>query len=168
MRNGRQAGRTRTCFFLPSDSFIDAFGREIGEPSPSAVVGDRLVVEADGAALDVAARFAVRCRKPGGHEQRQDADAGFESCLVDFHGRQGIGGRAFLECLARGLRRLFAAARPCTIAVASVASTFFASLISEPPSAASRLISSSGRRVKIFRKRSTSASSVLRQYCQKS
>jgi hypothetical protein len=59
-----------------------------------------------------------------------------------------------------------AAERPCTSAVASVASTFLASLISEPCNAASRPISSSGRTVNSLRKRLTSPSSVLRQYCQ--
>src|SRR4029078_3387870 len=61
-----------------------------------------------------------------------------------------------------------AASRPCSSAVASVASTFLASLLSPPCSAASLLISLIGRIVKSFRNLTTSASSTLRQYCQKS
>ncbi|OJY35343.1 MAG: hypothetical protein BGP06_05585 [Rhizobiales bacterium 65-9] len=61
-----------------------------------------------------------------------------------------------------------AAARPCSSAAASVASTFFASLISAPSSAARRAISPIGSVVKSLRNFTTSASSVFRQYCQKS
>ena len=59
-----------------------------------------------------------------------------------------------------------AAGRPWISAVASVASTFLASLISWPASAASLSISGSGSSVKSLRKRATSPSSLLRQYCQ--
>ena len=51
-------------------------------------------------------------------------------------------------------------------AVASVASAFFASLISAPCSASSLAISPIGSVVNSLRKRPTSASSVLRQNCQ--
>ena len=61
-----------------------------------------------------------------------------------------------------------AAAAPCARRVTSVARIFLASLISWPFSASSRAISASGSSVNSFRKRPTSASSVLRQYCQKS
>jgi hypothetical protein len=57
-------------------------------------------------------------------------------------------------------------ARPCRSAVASVASVFFASLISAPPRAECFEISDIGRVVNSFRNRPTSASSVFRHICQ--
>ena len=63
----------------------------------------------------------------------QHAEPAGERAGVNLDGRQAFGQRAFLEGFARGLLRGFsAAARPWTIAVASVASTFLASLISAP------------------------------------
>ena len=59
-----------------------------------------------------------------------------------------------------------AACSPWQSAVASCASTFFASLSAAPSCASSLAISSSGSSVKRRRKRPTSASSVLRQNCQ--
>ena len=66
---------------------------------------------------------------------------------VDLDGRQGFGERAFLEGLAGRFGRLVGRRRGrAAIAVTSVASTFLASLISDPPSAASRAISSQRQR----------------------
>ena len=59
-----------------------------------------------------------------------------------------------------------AASRPRHSAVASVARIFLASLVSLPSSFSRREISSSSRSVNSRRNRPTSASSVLRQYCQ--
>mmetsp|Transcript_51612 Transcript_51612/g.75486 ORF Transcript_51612/g.75486 Transcript_51612/m.75486 type:complete len:200 (-) Transcript_51612:397-996(-) len=55
---------------------------------------------------------------------------------------------------------------PCSIRVASSASTFLTSLSAAPSSLAISLMSTSGNSVKSLRKRMTSRSLVLRQNCQ--
>ena len=81
-------------------------------------------------------------------------------------------GRVFAGAAARRTSRApsarppAAAARPWSIAVASVASTIFAWLISAPGRLSSRAISSSGRSVNSLRNAPTSASCVFRQNCQ--
>ncbi len=52
-----------------------ALGAEVLERDDAPVVGQRLVVDAHGAALDMPTRLAVRAGQPGGDEQRQDADS---------------------------------------------------------------------------------------------
>jgi hypothetical protein len=44
--------------------------REIVERHEPAIIGNRFVIEANGASLDMAARLTVRPGKPGGDEQR--------------------------------------------------------------------------------------------------
>ena len=109
MRHARTAtliaqvsGPDQNVLLLAERQLDHAVGREIGGRDDAPVVADRLVVDAHRAALDVTARLAVRGRKPGRDEQRQDADAGLELCPADLDRRQRIGGRAFLEGLARG------------------------------------------------------------------
>ena len=162
------AGLSRTWRFLPSDSLITPSPVRFAGIQRHLLVGDGNVVDAQAAALDLAPRLAV-----GGNEARLDeggehADAGIKFAARNFHCRQVFGDRAFLKRLPRGLCGLLAASRPCSSAVASVASTFLASLISPPLSAASFSISPIGRIVNSLRNLTTSASSVLRQYCQKS
>ncbi len=154
---------------LAKREFDDTVAIKVCGCDRAAFVLNGLVVQPHRAALDVTARLAVRCRRG-----RREPEASEGRCRQSSsEPATSIVGSVSASVPSSNVLRAVSAAssaasRPCTMAVASVARTFLASLISEPPSAASRAISSSGRRVKIFRKRSTSASSVLRQYCQKS
>ena len=116
----------------------DAVAGRFAASSDRALVGDRLVVDAHRAALDVPPRLAVGGGKAGLHEQRQHADAGSSSAA----GTSMVGRVSASAPSSKVLRAVSAASsaasRPCSRAVTSVASTFLASLISAPPSSASR------------------------------
>ena len=146
----------------------DAVGAEVGEREAGAPRRSPAVVDAGAAAADEAARLAEARGEAGAVEQlRSPACPASSSARGDLDHRQ-------IARRCRPRRRRAARSRPrprrrrapWQSAVASVASTFFASLISLPSSASSRAISSSGRSVNRRRKRPTSASSVLRQNCQ--
>src|SRR3981081_1666255 len=155
---------------LPAERELDhALGREIARRQHHLLVAHGLVVDLEAARLDLTPPLAVRGDEAGLlGKGRQHTDALFELGRRDLDGGQAGGERAFLEGLPRrrlgGLRRPPAlgqsggprgAARPC-----------WAVLISWAAGAASLAISGSGSSVKSLRKRTTSPSSLLRQYCQ--
>ncbi len=115
------------------------------------VCGDALVVDRDGAVADGAIDLAVRFGKAGGDESGLYLDAGGD---MRARRRRSAASRPSVPS-SKVLRAVSAAAsaaaRPCTMAVASLASTFLASLISWPFSAASLAISSSGSTVNNLR-----------------
>src|SRR5690606_17674304 len=88
---------------LAQGQFQGIFRREILESDDAPVVQNLLIVEPDGAALDMPARLAVGGGKPSLHEERKDAHAGFKFCTRQLNGRQVLGGNAFLKGLARRL-----------------------------------------------------------------
>src|SRR5512135_64469 len=102
------------------------------------VCGDAFVIDGDCVIADGAIDLAIRLGEAGGDESVLDLEAG-----GDMRARHGDG-RQVLRAVSAAAS---AAARPCTIAVASLASTFLASLMSWPFSAASLAISLSGRTV---------------------
>ncbi len=92
----------------------------------------------------MATGFAVRGGKAGADDKREKADTGLELRRGHLDRGQVVGERAFLEVLRAVSAACSAASRPCSMAVISVARIFFTALISEPPSADSRAISSIG------------------------
>src|SRR3954467_3084829 len=153
-----------------------AFRRQVGRRQRHLLVGDGLVVDAQAAAPDLAPCFPVGGRCAACWEATRPAlTKALSTPRPASNSPRGIStvGRLSASAPSSKVRRAvsaasFAASRPCRSAVASVASTFLASLISEPPSASSFLISLIGSVVNSLRNLPTSASSVLRQYCQKS
>src|ERR1700674_3792734 len=82
---------------LAERQFYNAFGREILEREHHLLVLNDHIVDAETAALDLAAGLAIRRDKAGPDEQRQHADAGFEFGARNFHARQVFRDPAFLK-----------------------------------------------------------------------
>src|SRR5256885_1628842 len=66
----------------------DAFGREIARVEDHLLVTHGSIIDTKSAALDLAARLAVRCDEAGLDEHRQDADAGLKFAARNFHRRR--------------------------------------------------------------------------------
>src|ERR1700730_5094894 len=64
--------------FRAGPLFYRALRGEIGGRQRHLLVGDRGIVDANAAALDLAARFAVRCDQTCLYENRQHADSGLK------------------------------------------------------------------------------------------
>src|SRR5256885_15482519 len=89
---------------LPSERQLDdASSREMVERERHLLVGDRDVVHFEPAALDVAARLAVRRYEAGLDKGREHAEAGFELRARALDRGQRLGESSFLEGAARGL-----------------------------------------------------------------
>src|SRR6185437_7162277 len=91
---------------LAERQFDHAFGCEIGRPQNHSLVGQRDVIDAKAAALDLAPCLAVGADEPGLDEGCQDAETGLKLGLRNFNRRQVLRDGAFLEGLPRRLRRL--------------------------------------------------------------
>ena len=110
----------------------DALAREVSGREHHLLVGDRLVVSP-------AARRPLMCRRASPFDDDEPTSTKAASTprpassrARDLDRRQGFGERPLLERAPRGLRGLRGLLAPCSSAVASVASTFFASLSSCP------------------------------------
>ena len=123
---GRYPARTSTCRLRPGESLVAPSRRSAGRHHLLRVV-DRRVVEPDAAAPPAGAPRPW-WREPGRHQQVEHRPAGSAAVMA----RQGLGRLAFLEGAARGLGRRLGRVAAVQQRGASVASTFFASLISAP------------------------------------
>src|SRR6267154_62390 len=90
----RGLGRMRLCrlekdvALLAERKLDHAFRREIAMPENHLLVGNGGIVDAETAALDLAARLAIRRDEAGFDEQRQHAGAGVEFGTRDFNRRK--------------------------------------------------------------------------------
>src|SRR5437763_3327448 len=82
--------------------FYHAFRGELGGLQDHLLIRNCDVVDAQPAALDLAARLAIRGDKSGPDERRQHADAGVEFPTRNLDAWQVFRDRAFFKCLPRG------------------------------------------------------------------
>ena len=74
---------------LADGEFDDAFRQQVAADERPAFVAGGLVVDADGAGLDMPPGFAVRGGEAGGDEGGEQAEACCKVGVGDFGGRQG-------------------------------------------------------------------------------
>ena len=141
VRLPRYAARTSRCCLRPADSLI-APSLRVAQRDHLAFLGHRRIVHPRAAAADQPPRLAIARRQTRQREQPERRDASFQI-------RRAAPPR-WAACppprLPRTRAERFprphpALSWPCARAVAAVASSFFASLISAPASASSRAIS---------------------------
>ena len=154
---------------MPSDSLMTPSGVRFEGVEHHLLIGDGNVVDAEAAALDLSTRFAI-----GGDEARLDergehADAGIQLATRNFHGGQGFRDGAFLE----GAPGRFGGLVGCVAPVQQRGGFRRQHLLGFVDLAALQRLQlarsrSSAGSVNSFRNLTTSASSALRQYCQKS
>src|ERR1700734_651927 len=79
-----------------------AFRRQIGEREYHPLVGNDPVVDAETAALDLAARFTIRCYKSDCDVGGEDSVSTFKVMPRDFKRWQGLCNDSFLKSLSSG------------------------------------------------------------------